>query len=136
MTSILINFYFNRMEQVLPVKLFAAILYGQPPSLDSCCSALEAVFGPMDYQSPASPFDVTTYYEKEMGAPLFRVLVSFANHVQPAQLPDIKLKSVAVKSGEIIVEMTKHGPKDPLCCPTQEVTQVYTLQGEKLVKTK
>ena len=48
----------------------------------------------------------------------------------------IKLKSVTVKSGEIVVEMTRHGPQDPLCCPTQDVTQKYKLQGDKLVEVK
>ena len=56
-------------------------------------------------------------------------------HVSSILLGDrIKLKNVTVKNGEITVEMTMHGPNDPLCCPTQEVSKVYTLQAEKLVQ--
>jgi hypothetical protein len=85
------------MEKVLPVKLFAAILHQESASLDSCLGALAGAFGPSDYQSPATPFDVTDYYAREMGGPLCRVLVSFEKHVQPAELPAIKLKSVAIE---------------------------------------
>jgi len=85
------------MEKILPVKLFAAVLFREPVALDSCCEALARAFGRVDYQSPASPFNVTDYYEKEMGTPLSRTLISFENHVQPSALPDIKLKSVAIE---------------------------------------
>ena len=56
-------------------------------------------------------------------------------HVATAFLGDrADLKSIAVDSGEITVEMTTHGPNDPMCCPSLEVTQVYELQGETLVQ--
>jgi heat shock protein HslJ len=45
----------------------------------------------------------------------------------------IKVKSLSIRSGEISVEMITHGPNDPMCCPTLEVTQDYLLQGGKLV---
>ena len=46
----------------------------------------------------------------------------------------VQLKSVSIESGEIAVEMTKHGPDDPMCCPTLEVTQKYKLEGDTLVQ--
>ncbi len=58
-------------------------------------------------------------------------------HVASVRLGDrVKIKSVTIKSGEIVLEMVKHGPKDPLCCPTQEVSQSYKLQGDKLIETR
>jgi hypothetical protein len=45
----------------------------------------------------------------------------------------VKVKSLSIRSGEITVEMIKHGPADPMCCPTLETTQDYRLQGDKLV---
>lgn len=44
-----------------------------------------------------------------------------------------EIKSLAIEDGHIVVEMITHGPDDPLCCPTQEVTQHYVLEGEELV---
>jgi len=46
-----------------------------------------------------------------------------------------QIKSVTIEAGEISVEMVTHGPDDPMCCPTQEVTQKYTLRGEELFQT-
>jgi heat shock protein HslJ len=31
--------------------------------------------------------------------------------------------------------MINQGPEDPMCCPTQNVVQTYTLQGDQLVET-
>jgi hypothetical protein len=56
-------------------------------------------------------------------------------HVASAELGDrVKLKSVAIDSAEIIVDMVTHGPDDPLCCPTVEATQKYKLEGDTLVQ--
>ncbi len=46
----------------------------------------------------------------------------------------VKIKSLSIENGNIIVQMVKHNKKDPLCCPTQDVTQKYALQGNKLVQ--
>ena len=56
------------------------------------------------------------------------------NNVASQLLGDrVKVKSLSIRSGEITVEVIKHGPGDPLCCPTLETTQDYRLQGNKLV---
>ena len=51
---------------------------------------LESQFGVPDVLSAWWPFDQTEYYEKEMGAPLFRRIMSFRRLIDPAELPDIK----------------------------------------------
>jgi len=57
------------------------------------------------------------------------------NHVATAFLGDrVEVKSVAIESGKITVDMVTHGPDDPMCCPTIEATQKYRLQGDKLVQ--
>ena len=57
------------------------------------------------------------------------------HHVATAFLGDrVEINSVAIESGEITVDMVTHGPDDPLCCPTLEVTQEYELQGDTLVE--
>ena len=56
-------------------------------------------------------------------------------HVATAFLGDrAQVKTVAIESGEITVDMVTHGPDDPMCCPTLEVTQKYKLQGDILVQ--
>jgi predicted small lipoprotein YifL len=56
-------------------------------------------------------------------------------HVASAELGDrTKVESVAIESGQIIVELVTHGPDDPMCCPTVEATQKYKLQGDTLVQ--
>jgi hypothetical protein len=56
-------------------------------------------------------------------------------HVATTMLGDrAQIKSVVIASGEISVEMVTHGPDDPMCCPTQEVTERYKLEGDTLVQ--
>ena len=56
-------------------------------------------------------------------------------HVATEFLGDrVKVKSVSIKAGEIAVEMIKHDPNDPMCCPTLGVAQKYALQGDALVQ--
>jgi len=45
-----------------------------------------------------------------------------------------QMKAISIEDGEITVEMLAHGPDDPMCCPTQEVTKRYRLQGDQLVE--
>jgi len=45
----------------------------------------------------------------------------------------LTIKSLAIDKGQIIVHMLKHKKKDPICCPTMDVTQRYELRGNKLV---
>jgi hypothetical protein len=45
-----------------------------------------------------------------------------------------QVQSLTVDGGRIAVGMVIHGPDDPMCCPTQEVEQVYELVGDALVQ--
>lgn len=45
----------------------------------------------------------------------------------------VQIKAVAIKDGVITVNVVRHGPNDPMCCPTQEATLKYRLQADKLV---
>lgn len=74
------------------------------------------------------------------GSGTFRHLAAVLNDNESARnvatlfLGDrVKVKSIAIKSGEIVVEMITHGPNDPLCCPTVDVTQKYALRESQLV---
>lgn len=56
-------------------------------------------------------------------------------HVASAQLGDrARINSLAIESGKVTVNLVTHGPNDPMCCPTQEASQEYKLQGNALVQ--
>jgi hypothetical protein len=44
----------------------------------------------------------------------------------------VKVESVAIKDGIISITLVGHGPGDPMCCPTQNVTRNFRLDGNKL----
>lgn len=44
----------------------------------------------------------------------------------------IKVNSISIKSGEIVIEMLKQGPGDPMFRPTLNVIQTYVLEGNKI----
>jgi heat shock protein HslJ len=57
-------------------------------------------------------------------------------HVASASLGDrVRIESLAIVNGEIVVRMIAQGPDDPMCCPTQRVVERYALQGDRLERT-
>jgi hypothetical protein len=46
----------------------------------------------------------------------------------------IKINSLRIQAGKIIVDMVTHGPNDPACCPTVKKVATYRLVGNKLLK--
>ena len=54
-------------------------------------------FGPIDYRSPALLFKYTDYYEREMGAGLKRVFISFKKLISPEKISKIKLLANSVE---------------------------------------
>ena len=47
----------------------------------------------------------------------------------------VQVNSVAIADNQIVVDMVTHDADDPLCCPTQQVNNAYTLEGDQLVET-
>jgi hypothetical protein len=46
----------------------------------------------------------------------------------------VKINSLSIQSGKIIIDMVTHGPNDPACCPTVKKIATYALVGNKLVE--
>lgn len=44
----------------------------------------------------------------------------------------VQVKSLSIVEGRIVVQMVGFGPTDPLCCPSQEMTRTYRLDGNTL----
>jgi hypothetical protein len=77
-------------------KVFLSLLYAGPsggtaaPVALEALNAMEAVLGEADVTSPPLAFNFTRYYEPEMGAPLWRLAVSFTPLTSPERLVEIK----------------------------------------------
>jgi len=55
-------------------------------------------------------------------------------HIVSEALGDrVRIDSLGVDDQQIIVAMTKHGPDDAMCCPSQDVVARYRLDGDELV---
>lgn len=75
------------------VKLISSLFSAQANLIDRVILEMEGLFGPTDWISPASFFDRTKYYEKEMGWPLHRRFISFKTLVRPQDIVEIKWKT-------------------------------------------
>ena len=45
----------------------------------------------------------------------------------------VKVHGVGIESDHVVVRMTTHGPQDPLCCPTLEVTKRFEVRENRFV---
>ncbi len=54
-------------------------------------------------------------------------------NIASADLGDrVRLNALTVDYDLVYVDLIKHGPSDPMCCPTRRVTLVYSFDGERL----
>lgn len=73
------------------VMLFCSILYNSSESADQAAAGLKQAYGNASFESEPSLFTYTSYYEKEMGSPLYRTLLAFENLVPRNALSDVKI---------------------------------------------
>jgi hypothetical protein len=58
------------------------------------------------------------------------------NPAASADLGDrTQVKAISIAGGVIVLDLVTHAPSDPMCCPTQNGSQKFKLQGNQLVKT-
>lgn len=81
-----------------PVKLICGVIYKDEALYAEVKSRLEAEWGRVDSESPAFSFDLTGYYEDEMGGGLVRRFISFEALVPPESLPAAKLWAIELES--------------------------------------
>ena len=82
----------GRPGEGAPVKYFAALLLadGVKPGV-VIDGGLSDILGDADFIGPPHPFDMTDYYEDEMGPALSRVIVSFTGLGKAPGLVEVKL---------------------------------------------
>lgn len=72
-------------------KLIIGLIMKDRMLIESLSAELCASYGRLEMVSAWMPFNYTTYYEPEMGAPLSRRMLAFKNLIQQDELPAIKL---------------------------------------------
>jgi hypothetical protein len=82
----------------LPAKLFVGVLTSIPEVVARARQRLVPLFGPVDAQSESFPFDLTNYYDEEMGKPISRCFFSFSELIQASAISEIKVKTNDLES--------------------------------------
>lgn len=73
-----------------PAKLIVGFFLKEKALADTIVQDLQAKLGAVDMVSHWLNFDFTTYYRKEMGAPLSRRMIVFKSSIEQTQLAAIK----------------------------------------------
>ena len=81
-----------------PAKLIVGIISSKDIFFDKAEEALKALYGAVDLKSPEFSFDLTDYYEKQMGKNLKRRFLSFVDLVPPEELSSIKVQTNDLES--------------------------------------
>ncbi len=72
-------------------KLFLGILFVDYSFLKKALGYLNRHFGAIDFATCPRIFSETSYYEDEMGSPIYRIYVTFHELIEPEDLVTIKL---------------------------------------------
>lgn len=75
----------------IKAKLIVAVIINGRENFDTLLELLCRKYGVVERLSPWYDFNFTTYYEPEMGAPLYRRFIVFKEPVAQETLPAIKL---------------------------------------------
>jgi len=91
-------YFISRLKRIMgttkkfdQLKLFIGILFNEKVDLAELEKCLEQKFGTIDYKSEVMAFTHSEYYYQEMGQPLFKYFISFADLVKVEDLASIKL---------------------------------------------
>ena len=76
-----------------PVKLVSSLFSAERELIGEIVKNMTYMFGMIDYISEPLAFDYTDYYVKEMVPHQKRRIVSFEDLIDPADLPDIKIRT-------------------------------------------
>jgi hypothetical protein len=80
-----------------PAKLVVGVFLKEQELLPGLVGELVAAFGALDMISSWMAFDFTSYYVREMGAPLWRRMLAFRPLIDQDQLVEIKLATNAME---------------------------------------
>ena len=75
------------------VKLFVGVIFDAPDLLERLESELVGRIGAVESRSPVFAFDITDYYDEEMGRGLKRTFSSFEDLIDPGRIVEVKIAS-------------------------------------------
>ncbi len=78
--------------------MICGIIASSEELIVSVRGALVDAFGEIDVESAIIPFDMTTYYEPQMGAELLRYFVGFEEIVSPQELAGAKVRTNEIEA--------------------------------------
>jgi hypothetical protein len=84
-------------KEFAPVKLLCGVIYKEDALYDEVRRRLEGEWGSVDSESAPFPFDLTGYYEDEMGGGLLRRFMSFEGLTAPEVLPARKTRAIELE---------------------------------------
>lgn len=87
----------NQNKKFTAEKLIIALILSKQSLAEELFTRLKKEWGSIDNQSEIFSYDFTSYYEKEMGATLYRQIISFKALTDPEKLPEIKLKAIELE---------------------------------------
>ncbi len=87
----------SRPLPAYPAKLVIGMLLKERAVFAELAARFADRFSPPDLVSPWFPFEYTSYYEQEMGAPLWRRVLAFSGLVAQDGLAQIKLETNAIE---------------------------------------
>jgi hypothetical protein len=90
----------RKVKEAFPVLRVVSILAGGDVHVGQAREALSKVFGGILLESARYPFDMSSYYESEMGEDLFRIWVAFEVLAPAEDLPDWKLTCAALEGAQ------------------------------------
>jgi len=96
----------SRPQTPTPAKLVIGLFMKEKSLVSLVAKELAEKFGPVDIISSWFPFDFTTYYESEMGKPLFRRMLSFKTLIKQSALSQIK-----ITTNEMELKYSKNGKR-------------------------
>ena len=80
-----------------PVKFFVSVLWREEGALREAVGRMYDRWGDVDYEGPDHPFDLTDYYEKEMGPGLQKRFRSFLRLAPPESLVEWKQAATEIE---------------------------------------
>ena len=81
----------------LPAKLFFGMLSPDPELFSLTIDKICAKYGPLDLQSPPMPWEISDYYQDEMGQGIFRKFVFLENLIDPGMLSEVKIAAAGIE---------------------------------------
>ncbi|UCD70545.1 MAG: DUF4416 family protein [Syntrophobacterales bacterium] len=80
-----------------PAKLVMSLISSEDELLMMAIEDLKSFLGEVDLLSDLLPFNLTRYYDEEMGSPLFRRFIAFKKLVPREALVDIKMRTNGIE---------------------------------------